>query len=159
MGVTRMGGSLYVLGGYFGQPHNYSKEFQSGEFMRLDVATGKWQELPPIQGLQSVALVNDGRYLYRVGGMRALNAAGEPENLQSVKEVARFDPVARTWTALPDLPEPRSSHQALIAPRTSGPRSPRDSRWLPPSTCARSRFTMNCCCTARSTRASRASWR
>ncbi|MEO8179274.1 MAG: kelch repeat-containing protein [Deltaproteobacteria bacterium] len=118
MGVTRMGGSLYVIGGYFGQPHNYSKEFQSADFTRLDVATGTWEQLPSAGALQSVILVNDGHYVYRVGGMRATNAAGEPENLQSVTEVARFDAEAKTWTALPSLPSPRSSHQAVIAEHT-----------------------------------------
>src|SRR5690348_13985020 len=52
MGVTRMGGWLYVIGGYFGQPHNYSKEFQSSDFERLDVATGKWETLPSAGALQ-----------------------------------------------------------------------------------------------------------
>src|SRR3954466_11262889 len=46
MGAPRLGGYLYVIGGYFGQPHNYSKEFQSSEFERLDVATSKWETLP-----------------------------------------------------------------------------------------------------------------
>jgi len=118
MGVTRLGGSLYLLGGYFGQPHNYSKEFQSADFERLDVASGVWEPLPSAGALQSVILVNDGRYVYRVGGMRALNAASEPENLQSVTDVARFDPEAKTWTSLPSLPTPRSSHQAVIAGHT-----------------------------------------
>jgi len=114
MGVTRLGGHLYVIGGYFGQPHNYSKEFQSSEFERLDVATGKWETLPSAGPLQSVILVNDGKYLYRVGGMRAQNAAGEPENLQSVNEVARFDPESKAWTPMTPLPGPRSSHQAVV---------------------------------------------
>jgi hypothetical protein len=58
MGVTRMGGSLYVLGGYFGQPHKYSKEFQSADFARLDVATGNWEQLPSAGALQSVIHVD-----------------------------------------------------------------------------------------------------
>src|SRR6187402_1943006 len=61
MGVSRLGGSLYVIGGYFGQPHDYSKEFQSAEFLRLDVATGVWEQLPSAGALQSVILVNDGK--------------------------------------------------------------------------------------------------
>lgn len=114
MGVTRMGNALYVMGGYFGQPHDYSKDFQNEEFSRLDVTTGTWEQLPNAGGIQSVILVNDGKFVYRVGGMRAMNSAGEPENLRSTTEVARFDPASKTWTPLTDLPEPRSSHQAVI---------------------------------------------
>jgi N-acetylneuraminic acid mutarotase len=118
MGVTRMGGYLYMIGGYFGQPHNYSKEFQSSDFARMDIASGTWEQLPSAGALQSVVLVNDGQYVYRVGGMHALNAAGEKENLQSVSEVARFDPNTKTWTPLTDLPGPRSSHQAVVHDHT-----------------------------------------
>ncbi|MEY4551377.1 MAG: hypothetical protein RL685_7572, partial [Pseudomonadota bacterium] len=114
MGVTRMGNALYVMGGYFGQPHDYSKDFQNEEFSRLDVTTGTWEQLPNAGGIQSVILVNDGKFVYRVGGMRAMNSAGEAENLRSTTEVARFDPGSKTWTPLTDLPEPRSSHQAVI---------------------------------------------
>jgi len=118
MGVSRLGGSLYVIGGYFGQPHDYSKEFQSAEFLRLDIATGVWEQLPSAGALQSVILVNDGKYLYRVGGMHATNSKGEKEDLQSVNEVARFDPVAKTWTPMTNLPTPRSSHQAVVQGHT-----------------------------------------
>ena len=118
MGVSRMGGSLYVIGGYFGQPHDYSKEYQSAEFLRLDLATGAWEQLPSAGPLQSVVLVNDGHYLYRIGGMHALNAKGEKEDLQSVTEVARFDPATRQWTAMTNLPTPRSSHQAVLVDHT-----------------------------------------
>lgn len=118
MGATQLGKSLYVIGGYFGQPHAYSKEFQSGDFLRLDLASGAWQQLPSPGPLQSVALINDGRYLYRVGGMHALNAAGEKEQLRSVAEVARFDPESGQWTPMTDLPSPRSSHQAVIVDHT-----------------------------------------
>lgn len=114
MGVTRLGNALYVMGGYFGQPHDYSKDFQSDDFARMDVTTGTWEQLPSAGGIQSVILVNDGKSVYRVGGMRALNAAGEPENLRSSAEVARFDPASKTWAAMTDLPEARSSHQAVI---------------------------------------------
>ncbi len=114
MGVTRLGNELYVLGGYFGQPHDYSKDFQSDDFARMDVTSGAWEQLPGAGGIQSVILVNDGKYVYRVGGMRAVNSAGEPENLRSTSEVARFDPSSKTWTPMTDLPEPRSSHQAVI---------------------------------------------
>jgi len=45
--------------------------------------------------------------------MRAHNAPGEPACLRSVAEVARFDPATETWTHMPELPGPRSSHDAV----------------------------------------------
>ena len=54
-----------MLGGYFGTPHAYSKEYQSTDFSRLDLSTGVWEQLPKVQPIQSAALVSDGRYRNR----------------------------------------------------------------------------------------------
>jgi N-acetylneuraminic acid mutarotase len=113
-GVVNHHSSVYVLGGYFGTPHAYSKNYQSPDFARLDLATGAWEKLPPVEPIQSVAMVSDGTYVYRIGGMRAMNAEGQDQDLRSVSEVDRFDTTTKTWTRLTDLPEPRSSHVALM---------------------------------------------
>ncbi|MEM9491328.1 MAG: hypothetical protein AAGC55_19430, partial [Myxococcota bacterium] len=115
-GAAAHNGWLYTLGGYSGEPHNYSKEGQSGALHRLKLADGQtWQELPGVDHLQSVALVAHGDSLIRIGGMRALNSSSESERLSSVTEVARFVTGTGTWQDMPALPEGRSSHDAVIA--------------------------------------------
>ena len=114
IGTTSMGGFVYVLGGYSGTPHAYSQRDQSKEFYRLDTKTHRWEKLPGVGPIQSAILVNDGRYVYRVGGMIAKNDAGQPEDMHSLPDVGRFDPETNTWQAMPSLPIPRSSHHAVI---------------------------------------------
>lgn len=105
---------VYVLGGYFGMPHAYSSEGQSQKFSRMHVGTKVWEELPSVGGIQSVTLTAFRGKLYRSGGMRVKNAPGEPKNLVSVAEFARFDPARKVWEDLPPLPQPRSSHAAAL---------------------------------------------
>ncbi|MCX4241049.1 Kelch repeat-containing protein [Paraliomyxa miuraensis] len=112
-GAALHGEHLYVYGGYFGRPHDYSEAGQSGALVRLSLATGTWEDLGSGPKLQSVALVTHGDALYRAGGMQAQNPAGQPADLRSQDGVARFDPSALRWTELPPLPEPRSSHDAI----------------------------------------------
>jgi N-acetylneuraminic acid mutarotase len=118
MGAATLGDGLYILGGYFGPPHEYSREFQVGSFTRLNLSTGIWDDLPGVDPIQSPALVSDGRYIYKLGGMHATNAAGEPQALHSLATAARFDTRANRWEPITNLPEPRSSHQAVIVGRT-----------------------------------------
>jgi N-acetylneuraminic acid mutarotase len=118
IGATRLGNHVYVLGGYAGTPHAYSQRDQSREFYRLDTQTHRWDKLPGVGPIQSAILVNDGRYVYRVGGMIAKNDAGQPEDMHSLPDVGRFDPETNSWQALENLPEPRSSHQAVLLGHT-----------------------------------------
>lgn len=113
-GAAESGGFVYVAGGYFGTPHHYSMEGQSHSFARFNVASGDWEELGPIEGVQGTALVAHGGALYLLGGSRALNAAGEETRMVSVADCARFDPLRRVWTSLAPLPEGRSSHDACV---------------------------------------------
>lgn len=114
-GATLDGESLYVLGGYFGKPHAYSEAGQTGELLRLDLASGQWTRLGEVGRSQSVALVAHEGGLYRVGGMQARNEAGTPPDLHSLDVAAMFDVATSSWSPLPSLPEPRSSHDAIIA--------------------------------------------
>jgi N-acetylneuraminic acid mutarotase len=114
IGATTLGDNVYILGGYAGTPHEYSKRDQSREFYRLDLKTHRWDKLASVGPVQSAVLVNDGRYIYRVGGMIAKNDPGQPQDMRSLADVARFDPEKNAWQALPSLPEPRSSHQAVL---------------------------------------------
>ncbi|MCA8910277.1 MAG: hypothetical protein KDB82_01120 [Planctomycetes bacterium] len=114
-GAATLGGYLYMIGGHTGQPHHYDREGFNRNFYRLNLRDRRgWEVLPGGVPLQSVALVSDGERLYRVGGMTALNAPGEEHQLKSTREARAFDPLTRAWTTLPDLPDNRSSHDAVI---------------------------------------------
>lgn len=119
-GGAVLGRWLYVYSGHTGKTHNYSVETTARHFRRLDLADrSKWEELPMPVGkdLQGVALVSDGRYLYRTGGMSAKNKPGEPEDLHSVADAAKFDPETKTWSDLRAMPEARSTHDAVVIGR------------------------------------------
>jgi len=109
-------GNLYTLGGYAGEPHAYSREYQSALLQRLPLdGSGGWETIGRLpHGLQGLELVaHDGR-VCRVGGNRALNAEGEDMRMVSVDEAGCFDLAAGDWAALPALPEGRSSHAAAV---------------------------------------------
>lgn len=113
-GATRDETHLYVLGGYHGEPHRYDREHQSGLLSRLALdGTGEWERLDTLEaGLQGVALVRGEGAVCRFGGNRIENAVGEPAVMRSVDEAACFELSSGRWTALPSLPEGRSSHEA-----------------------------------------------
>lgn len=109
MAVTE-DGTLYVLGGFRGEPHHYLAEGQSADLHRLAPGAQRWEAAPGLgAGIQSVALVPFEGALHRVGGMRV----GEPNQLHSVAEHGRFDPATGEWTAVAPLPQARSSHEAI----------------------------------------------
>ena len=114
-GGAVLGDWLYVYSGHIGKMHNYHVDTQSKHFRRLNLKDRTtWEELPQGPQLQGVALVaNDGK-LYRVGGMSARNQPGKPNDLISVADFAMYDPETKTWTDLPPLPAPRSTHDAVV---------------------------------------------
>jgi hypothetical protein len=112
-GAAFHGGALYVYGGYFGVPHEYSREGQSGELSRLDLDKRSSVSLKDGPGVQGAQLVSTPAGLVRVGGMRADNAKGEPERVRSLAEVSRYDPARGAWQELAPLAKARSSHAAL----------------------------------------------
>jgi N-acetylneuraminic acid mutarotase len=119
-GITSFGGAtsgdfLYVYGGNTAAAHSYSYATQSPRFRRLNLKSPQaWEELAPGPRLQGTALVAVRGKLVRIGGFSAHNAEGEENNLWSVPDVAAYDPEAGTWTNLPPLPAPRSSHDAAV---------------------------------------------
>ncbi|OJW09415.1 MAG: galactose oxidase [Planctomycetales bacterium 71-10] len=118
-GGAVLGNWLYIYGGHVGKTHSYDVNTTSKHFRRLNLEDGKtWEELPMEKDLQGLGLVTDGKYLYRLGGMIAANQPGEEHDLHSVADFSRFDPEAKTWTALAPLPEPRSTHDAVVIGRT-----------------------------------------
>jgi N-acetylneuraminic acid mutarotase len=114
-GATRLGDWVYVYSGHTGKTHTYSKDDMLKGFYRVSVTKGgAWESLPFTSPGQAVSLINDGKLVYRIGGMQARNERGADKDLYSLSEVASFDPDKQEWVALPDLPAPRSSHRAAI---------------------------------------------
>ena len=115
-GAVAVDGWLYVYGGHVAKVHTYSTEAVSGRFHRLNLKDGKtWEELPGGPALQGMNLAAHGGKIYRVGGMQPRNKPGEKADMHSVADAAVFDPATKTWTALPPLPEARSSHDLVVA--------------------------------------------
>ncbi len=119
-GVTSLGAAvvenwLYTYGGHFGRAHHYSNTSQSSTLRRLNLDKPQsWEVVAQGPRLQGLAMVSYQGKLYRIGGFTAHNNEDEEHDLRSVADVASFDPATRKWSALPPLPEPRSSHDAVV---------------------------------------------
>jgi hypothetical protein len=118
-GAAASDGWLYVYGGHVVPTHFYSTEAVSGRFSRLRLADGKtWESLPDGPPVQGMNLAAHGGKIYRVGGMQPRNKPGEPQDIHSIADVARFDPATGKWETLPPLPVPRSSHDVVVVGNT-----------------------------------------
>ena len=114
-GAVACDGFVYVYGGHSGKVHSYSSDTTLNTFHRLKIADPvKWEELPGGKHLQGLALVEHGGRVIRVGGMEPRHKAGDKTDIHSTASVQSFDPKAKTWSDLPDLPAPRSSHDAAV---------------------------------------------
>ena len=114
-GAAIDGDWVYVYGGHIGTAHQHSRDNLARGFYRLNLAQPKeWESLEMGPARQGLALVAHGGTLYRIGGLAARNAKGEPEDLHSSRDVSRFDPATGTWASMTPLPEPRSSHDAVV---------------------------------------------
>ena len=110
--------AIYVYGGNTGEAHGYDNTGQAATLRRLDLAAAspQWESLAEGEHLQGNALVAAGGRVVLLGGFKALNDPGDEERLQSLASVRTFDPAepSRGLVAdLPDLPEPRSSFDAV----------------------------------------------
>jgi len=114
-GAVSHDGWLYVMGGHKGERHEYSAPMVSGAFHRLKLSEGTtWETLPAAEPAQGMPLAAHGHYVYRIGGMAARNSPGEKSDLHSKDLVARFDSRKGVWEPMPPMPEPRSSHDAVV---------------------------------------------
>lgn len=113
-GAALEGGELYVVGGFFGEPHNYDREGQSRSLARL-TSSGTWQSRAAMStGLQGFSFVAAEGGLVRCGGSRIDNAPGAATDMHSIATCARYVGASDSWEAFPDLPAPRSSFDAAV---------------------------------------------
>lgn len=114
-GAAVTDGWVYVYGGHRAKTHNYSTEAVVGTFHRLKLSAPKtWEPLPGGPPSQGLALVAHGGKLYRIGGMQPRNKPGDKADNHSLADCACFDPNVGKWMPMPDLPAPRSSHDAVV---------------------------------------------
>jgi len=114
-GAAVNNGWLYIYSGHTGGAHEHSRDNLAKHFCRVRLDGGQeWEELKMEQPLQGFPLVSHGNSVYRVGGMYAKNEADEEDELYSVADFSRYDPKSQQWQALPALPAPRSSHDAVV---------------------------------------------
>jgi N-acetylneuraminic acid mutarotase len=114
-GAVACDGWLYLYGGHVVDTHSYDTQSVSGRFSRLNLANHQsWEPLPGGPALQGLNLATWHGKIYRVGGMNPHNKPDQPEDVRSVADCACFDPANQTWTKLPDMPEPRSSHDVVV---------------------------------------------
>lgn len=115
-GAATDGKFAYVLGGYSGTPHAYSREGQSRAVLRLPLSgEGGWEEVGDLGvGLQGLSAVSHRGQVCHFGGNRVDNAASEPTVMYSVATARCLDPGTGVWRDLPDLPKGRSSHEGAL---------------------------------------------
>ncbi len=114
-GAARCGDSLFVYGGHTGDAHSYSNEAQSNKLLRLDLsAPNQWQEIAEGDRQQGLGMVAYKNKIILVGGFTAMNKVGTEQDLHSQARVRAFDLKSNAWIELPELPEPRSSHDAAL---------------------------------------------
>lgn len=115
-GAVSHEGWLFVCGGHKGERHEYSAPMVSGGFYRLRLSEGtRWEKLPDTLPAQGAPLVAHDNHVYRIGGMAARNQPGEKSDLHSHAAVLRYDLRRGVWEDFVSLPEPRSSHDAVVA--------------------------------------------
>ncbi len=113
--AAKSNGHLYVFGGNTGPAHDYSARLQNGNLWALDLDSPReWKTLYSDRGIQGLALVEFDGAIYRIGGFESRNSDGEPADLHSLDHFAKFDFEKQEWIALPSLPEPRSSFDAVV---------------------------------------------
>ncbi|QDT77532.1 N-acetylneuraminate epimerase [Gimesia maris] len=119
-GAAVLGDYLYVFSGHDGDAHGEGRDLLADHFRRIKVddPEANWEELAKHHPAQSTALVTDGKYLYRIGGLSFLNSSGEETNFNSTQFFSRYDVEEDKWTELAPLPEPRSSLDAAVLGRS-----------------------------------------
>jgi N-acetylneuraminic acid mutarotase len=115
-GSAVVGGAFYLLGGYAGEPHRYTAEGQSRDIWKLPLsAPATWTKVGALPyGLQGLAVVAYRDELCRFGGNRAISAENQKAAMRSIADAACFHTKTGVWRALPNLPNGRSSLDAVV---------------------------------------------
>jgi N-acetylneuraminic acid mutarotase len=111
------GDAIYVLGGYHGEPHRYSREGQSNKLYRLlrTGTTWSWSELATYaEGTQGLALVPFENDLVACGGSTLRNTIESPADQHASTACYRYVSATNAWTPFAPLPTPRSSFDAAV---------------------------------------------
>jgi len=118
-GAAVLGEYLYVFSGHDGDSHGFGKDVLADHFRRIkfDDPDAQWEELARQEPAQSTALVTDGKFVYRIGGLTFLNQGDEETHFKSTTHFGRYDVEKDVWTDLAPLPEPRSSLDAAVLGR------------------------------------------
>jgi N-acetylneuraminic acid mutarotase len=100
VGSALLGNDIYVVGG------RTPNDFQLDTFEALDVASGKWDELPsmPAGSGGTAAVAADGK-LVAIGG-------GSDSERWVTAATWQYDPATRRWERLQNLEVPRHGHGA-----------------------------------------------
>lgn len=110
-----VGDRLYVVGGYTDAsiiPRDYSLH-------AYDPQTDTWTALPDApRPLTHAGVTSDERYIYFAGGVVGATDPRVLAKFDAIAEVWRFDTVTETWSALPDLPQPRGAGALELVGRT-----------------------------------------
>ncbi|WP_433927308.1 Kelch repeat-containing protein [Sorangium cellulosum] len=112
---------LYIHGGHIGEAHDSSVESLIPNLRRLDLSKPEaaWEEVagPDVPVQQSALFTHEGK-LYRLGGMTSRSHRGEELDLLTLDDFAVYDAEADAWTALPSMPDSRSSLDVQIVGST-----------------------------------------
>ena len=106
---VRTGKYVYLVGGI----HSFDDEFENvdsaHEVERLDLTTGKWEDMPPLpRGLNHIQVAAVGADVYVLGGITDRLSEFVPTG-----QSWRFDAAAERWVEIDPLPTPRGAGAAV----------------------------------------------
>lgn len=110
--TAMVGGKLYLIGGYLD-----NKYLSTARFDVYDPATNKWTRLADLpQKLTHAGCASDDRFIYMAGGY-TVDSTGKKQVI-GVNNAWRYDTVAGTWSAMPNLPERLGAGAMVLVGRT-----------------------------------------
>ena len=114
-GAAVCDGYLYVYGGNEGTANSFSLEGQNNVFRRVKLETGaEWESLGEVPRRQGNALVTfKADYTASAGSRRSIPLSRIRTWFRQ-RTFKSYDPATGKWTALAELPEPRSSFDAVV---------------------------------------------